>query len=67
MAPKDFSTMCIYIYETYLKPTISFECYWSYDFCFFQGMTDKLDFLDGDQKGPAAAGQKTKGDAAKRG
>ena len=27
-------------------------------------MTDKLDFLDGDQKGPAAASQKTKGAAA---
>ena len=34
---------------------------------FFQGMTDKLDFLDGDQKGPAAASQKTKSDAAKKG
>ncbi|XP_059922746.1 probable rRNA-processing protein EBP2 [Gadus macrocephalus] len=32
-----------------------------------KGMTDKLDFLDGDQKGPAAASQKTKADAAKRG
>ncbi|CAL8396139.1 unnamed protein product [Boreogadus saida] len=32
-----------------------------------KGMTDKLDFLEGDQKGPAAASQKTKADAAKRG